>query len=455
MPCGQHAEDDRRQQRHDRGEGQDRRAHRHIVQPRQPLRQPFQQRAHAECDDDQADDGAQRCEHEAFGEQLTDDAPASRADGGAHGELALPHHPLRQQQAADVRARDQQHEAGGALQNLERRPEIAADHRLVERHDANAPALVLLRLLPEAAGELIGRSLRLLQRDAILQAGHDVAISGRAAATATRGSQRYEVVGRCVCEDEARRHHAEDRARCVIATEVGHAQPLADHVGRPVEPTLPQVVADEHHLLGIAVIFCLGEPAPQHGLHTERLHGVIGEHLAFEPLRSCGQCILGVGHVSRDTDVAARRGEERVLRGEVHADRRVEATPLVGPLRRRRPQLHQSIGFRVGKRPKQDGVHEAEDQRVGADAERKRKDDDEGGARLPRHDAGRIAYVLQDLTQEGHRPHREPPRLDMDAPAMSIAVPPDSGAIRDFVVSGCPLLGQSGVESGRDCRPAH
>ena len=53
--------------------------------------------------------------------------------------------------------------------------------------------------------------------------------------------------------------------------------------------------------------------------------------------------------------------------------------------------LHQSIGFRVGERTKQDGVHEAEDQRVGADAERERENDDEGGARLPRHDADRIA----------------------------------------------------------------
>ena len=108
-------------------------------------------------DDDQADDGTERREHETLGQQLTDDAPASGADGGAHGQLALPHHALRQQQAADVGARDQQHEACRALQNLERGPEASADHRLVERHDANAPALVVRRLFPEVTGELIGR----------------------------------------------------------------------------------------------------------------------------------------------------------------------------------------------------------------------------------------------------------------------------------------------------------
>ena len=177
------------------------------------------------------------------------------------------------------------------------------------------------------------------------------------------------------------------------------------------------------------MILRLGEPAPDDRLHTERLHGVIREHLALEPLRSCRQCILGVGHVSRDTDVAARRGEERVLRGEVHADRRVEATPLVGPLRRRGPHLHQSIGFRVGERTKQDGVHEAEDQRVGADAEREREDDDERGARLPRHDAGRIACVLQDLAQEGHGSHGALLESNRWSRAISIGVPPDSGTI--------------------------
>jgi hypothetical protein len=263
--------------------------------------------------------------------------------------------------------------------------------------------MVLMRGLSSNSSELVGRRLGLLQRDAILQPRHDITVPRRAAATATRGSQRNEVIGRRVGEREAWRHHADDRARCVVATEIGHAQAFAEDVGRSVEPALPQVVADEHDLFGVAVILRLGEPAPHDRLHTERLHGVIREHLALEPLGSSCQRILGVGHVSRDTDVATRRAEERVLRGEVHADRRVEATSLVGPLRRRGPQLHQSTGFRVGQRTKQDGVHEAEYQRVGADAEREREDDDERGARLPCHDAGRITRVLQELAQEGHR----------------------------------------------------
>ena len=124
---------------------------RDLVQPRQTRRQPLQQRVHAEGDGDQAGGRSHDGERDALGEQLADDPPASRADGGADGELALPADALRQQQPADVGAGDQQDQRGRPLEDLERGAQ-AADARLGQRLDADTPALVLRRFLAEGRG---------------------------------------------------------------------------------------------------------------------------------------------------------------------------------------------------------------------------------------------------------------------------------------------------------------
>ena len=107
----------------------------------------------------EADDGTEQREHGALGQQLADDAPASRADGGADGQLALPRHALRQQQAADVGAGDQQDQCRSPLQDLERRAQVAADASpRSSGTDANAPALVARRFFAEAHGPADWRS---------------------------------------------------------------------------------------------------------------------------------------------------------------------------------------------------------------------------------------------------------------------------------------------------------
>ena len=58
----------------------------------------------------QADQPARDGEHEAFGQQLPDDAPAAGAEGGAHGHFFLPRERTRQQQVRHIRAGDEQNE---------------------------------------------------------------------------------------------------------------------------------------------------------------------------------------------------------------------------------------------------------------------------------------------------------------------------------------------------------
>ena len=84
-----------------------------------------QQRAHAERADDQAQHAADHRQQHAFGQQLPDDAAASRADGGADGDFARPAGGARQQQAGHVGAGDQQHAAYRAQQNEERGAHVA------------------------------------------------------------------------------------------------------------------------------------------------------------------------------------------------------------------------------------------------------------------------------------------------------------------------------------------
>ena len=58
---------------------------------------------------------------ERLGQQLPDDARAGRADCGAHGDLATAHRRPRQQNARDVRTRNQQHDGDDRHQQHEER----------------------------------------------------------------------------------------------------------------------------------------------------------------------------------------------------------------------------------------------------------------------------------------------------------------------------------------------
>ena len=62
-----------------------------------------------------------RRDQQALGQQLADDAPARRADRQPHGDLALARGGARQHQVREIRAGDEQHEAGRGEQQPQRR----------------------------------------------------------------------------------------------------------------------------------------------------------------------------------------------------------------------------------------------------------------------------------------------------------------------------------------------
>ena len=139
------------------------------------VRHQRDQRLQAPRRDDETHERGESSEHEAFGKQLLDDAPARGAERFAQGQLGAPRLAAHQQQVRDVRARDQQHETNRGEQRDQDRPGVA-DHHLFERahHERHAARLVWRETFFVAArqrGQLGGG---LLDADTGAHAGNQV-----------------------------------------------------------------------------------------------------------------------------------------------------------------------------------------------------------------------------------------------------------------------------------------
>ena len=96
-----------------------------------------EQGANAGVAEDEAEDAAGEGEDDAFGQQLTDDARAARAHGGANGEFTLAAGGADKQKVGDVGAGDEENEADGAEKDEEGFAR-AGDDRVAQRLDAEA-----------------------------------------------------------------------------------------------------------------------------------------------------------------------------------------------------------------------------------------------------------------------------------------------------------------------------
>ncbi len=96
-----------------------------------------EQGANAGVAEDEAEDAADEGEDDAFGQQLTDDACAARAHGGANGEFTLAAGGADKEKVGDVGAGDEQNEADGAEED-EERVTSAGDDGVAQRLDAEA-----------------------------------------------------------------------------------------------------------------------------------------------------------------------------------------------------------------------------------------------------------------------------------------------------------------------------
>ena len=158
-----------------RGRGTER-DHAHVEGERhrrgqQPLRNHRGRDAQNRRADAHSQDAPDRREHQAFGQELADDARPAGAQRRPDRQLTRAHRGARQQQVGDVGAADEQHEADDAEEQHRRQAELAADQGVVQRLERDAAPLVRLRELsrqPFGDGRHVG--IRGLERHAGLQA---------------------------------------------------------------------------------------------------------------------------------------------------------------------------------------------------------------------------------------------------------------------------------------------
>jgi len=102
--------------------------------------------------DDKACEAADGREHEALGQQLTDQPRASCPERRAHPELAFAGGASCQQEARDVDARDEQDERNGSHQRQRGRPKVA-HHLFLDREQLDGTTRVPLGNVPDQLSE--------------------------------------------------------------------------------------------------------------------------------------------------------------------------------------------------------------------------------------------------------------------------------------------------------------
>ena len=247
-PGRRDAEDQRCGKRRRGREGEHRTIERHGGGPRQGVRRQLDQRINAELRQPQAGDAAEEGQHQAFGDQLPDQAPAAAADRGAHRQLALARGRSHQQQVGDVGAGDQQHEHDRAHQRHQLRPHIG--HQVgMHRLDAE---IRVGGLLDGKARAQVGRQpvefrLGLIKGDTRLQPGNHaqehVVTRSRLVVHAVGDHDvgaRLDVGAGRKQQFEPRRQHADD-----VGAAIAEFNAPADDRRITAVAALPELVAED------------------------------------------------------------------------------------------------------------------------------------------------------------------------------------------------------------------
>ena len=232
---------------------------------------------------------------------------ARRAHRGADRHLALARVGAREQQVGDVGARDQEQERDRAGQGLERGTR-GADHDFVERLELERMVLGVGHVAGRHAGAPVGDQrvelgARRDQRRLRSQAAEQIE-KVAAAAGAVLGPERERQPHRNVAllEVEARRHHAQQRARGAVDDH----RP-ADDRGRGAERLDPQAVRDDGDRRTTLDVLRFGEDASERRRHAEHREEARAHPRAVHAHRPI---LAGDAHV-RDA-VGAHLGERLV-----------------------------------------------------------------------------------------------------------------------------------------------
>ena len=320
---------------------------------------------------------------------MENQARSPGAERGPYGQLAIPGGIPHHQQVADIRARGEQHERD---QNHERQqcapgPPTQLREALAGGDDLGFDYQVWREtVLKERTDEPVQRPLSLLGRHVRRETPDHHHLPGR------RGRRDPDVRGTLDHETvEPGRGDADDRERLAV-----DAHAAAEHAGVAIEPGSPPAVADDRD----RVIRWVRRPA------DDRRQAEVAEEVRRDSIDVAGRFRRAVdsdrgtvearkaNHLGHDLRLSAHRIEDGRLK---NGKRFPEAARQDG----NDLDLHHTARLADRQRPQQQTVDEAEERRVGADAERERErhDSGEGGA-LPEH-SDRVAHVLREDVEPG------------------------------------------------------
>ena len=343
----------------------------------------------------ETDGGGDAGEDQALGEQLPHHAESAGTERGTNRNLALAAFGAGEEEVRHVRAGDEQKKRDCA----EEQPDGAADgaHDLVGERQHHRVELHLLRvqtLVGHRDGDAVQFVRGLFNRRSRFQAADGIeAVAAMVHAGGIHLLRQPQlrrlgilIIGR---QDEARRHDAGDLVG--VAVDLDGA---ADNSGVGGVAARPQGVAENDDVRTVAHVLGGGERPSHHCSHAERREQVRRDACRGHALRVA---VAGEVHLplTPGGDLAERLSPPPVV--DDLAGRHpglVERRPLA-------PDHHRPVGLAPRQRPQEDGVDDAEDGRVRADAEGQRQDRDGGERRVPAERTGAKANVLQGSVEKG------------------------------------------------------
>src|SRR5262245_10722202 len=158
--------------------------------------------------------------------------------------------------------------------------------------------------------------------------------------------------------------------------------------------TPPQPVRQDRDVWAAGDVLLRGKRGTEHGPHAEDVEELLRHAHRLDELGAV---------TGRDVETGwVPPGCQRLHRLQILAEEEVAPTGLspLGAIRMAAHQLDDPIGLRVIERPQQYRIHDAEDRRVRADAERERHERRERKARSPDQGSNPVADVLDDRFED-------------------------------------------------------
>ena len=351
-------------------------------------------------------------EQQRLGEMMCGEVHAVRAECGAHRDLAPPRFHAHEEQIADVRRGDHEHQKHRAEQHPQGARHLGAEYRVAQRCDAHTESIVGDEPLGVGRGHLLRESGE--QRREL----HLCGLGGHAGLEAADTDVRMIVVERSRRVDarrhpevrteagevgrisegarhrqrDARRRHPDDRERAEHRLEV----PSHD-TGIAAESALMVLVAQHHRLRRSGRIVLSIEQATVHRTRTEHVeHGVGG-------VRHTGELgVAAAGHGEAVRAIDAERLQCARIASEVDVATRRHAPVAFAATWHHRGVEHRDepLGIRVWQRAQHDGVEDRIHRGGRSDAERERAERDHRERPLPCERTHRVPRLACECAPE-------------------------------------------------------